>query len=498
MSTFEKTAFGRTQVDRLDRALGWVSQPAEVQIEELRVRGVIPNWLSGTMVRDTMALLEIGGRPVEHSFDALALLAAFSFRDGRVSYTSRYVQSEAWKLAQSGEYSGVGIITDPCRSLFKRVSAFLDGTVITDNPNVAVTRLGERYLAMTEQPVPIEFDPETLATIGPLSGVRRFGEIHGLAHPHTDVHGDGSMINYVAHLSLSRGFRNEYRLFSLDPRDAKRTEIASVPASRTPSYLHSFGMSENYLVIVEQPLLYSPLGLGVRGGALLDAFRWKPELGTTLTVVDRQTGKVHSRHQTEAFFVFHHVNAVERDGELCVDLVRMEDARCWWNLKTDDLVRNGKVPPTVHGLLYRYHLSLTGGPVRGEALSDLRMELPRINYGKVNTRPYRYVYGAAISGPAVDWYDLLVRVDIEDGSHHRWTEEGCYPSEPVFVEAPDALAEDDGVVLSVVLDSRAERSFLLVLDAHDMHEIGRAEVPHHLPWGYHGDYFSAPARARRR
>ena len=39
---------------------------------------------------------------------------------------------------------------------------------MTDNANVNLVRIGERYIAMTETPLPIEFDPETLATKGPM------------------------------------------------------------------------------------------------------------------------------------------------------------------------------------------------------------------------------------------------------------------------------------------------------------------------------------------
>ena len=46
---------------------------------------------------------------------------------------------------------------------------------MTDNPNVNLARIGERYIAMTETPMPIEFDPETLDTVGHLA-VRRQAE----------------------------------------------------------------------------------------------------------------------------------------------------------------------------------------------------------------------------------------------------------------------------------------------------------------------------------
>jgi beta,beta-carotene 9',10'-dioxygenase len=45
------------------------------------------------------------------------------------------------------------------------------------------------------------------------------------------------------------------------------------------------------------------------------------------------------------------------------------------------------------------------------------------------------------------------------------------------------------VVLSVVLDVALESSFLLVLDAASFDEASRARVPHHIPFGFHGQYF---------
>ncbi len=61
----------------------------------------------------------------------------------------------------------------------------------------------------------------------------------------------------------------------------------------------------------------------------------------------------------------------------------------------------------------------------------------------------------------------------------------------MFAQAPRAQAEDDGVVLSVVLNAQKSNSFLLVLDARTFEEIGRAEVPHHIPLGLHGQFFPA-------
>jgi carotenoid cleavage dioxygenase-like enzyme len=45
------------------------------------------------------------------------------------------------------------------------------------------------------------------------------------------------------------------------------------------------------------------------------------------------------------------------------------------------------------------------------------------------------------------------------------------------------------VILSVVLDARQGRSFLLVLDARSFEEVARAGAPHVIPFGFHGAYF---------
>ncbi|MEQ2184782.1 Beta,beta-carotene 9',10'-oxygenase, partial [Goodea atripinnis] len=74
-----------------------------------------------------------------------------------------------------------------------------------------------------------------------------------------------------------------------------------------------------------------------------------------------------------------------------------------------------------------------------------------------------------------------------------WHQKGFYPSEPVFVPSPDAVEEDDGVILSVVLTvSQDKGNFLLVLDAKTFEELGRANVPVNMTYGFHGT-FSASA-----
>ncbi len=135
----------------------------------------------------------------------------------------------------------------------------------------------------------------------------------------------------------------------------------------------------------------------------------------------------------------------------------------------------------------------TRNEVRGQTLSEARVELPRINYRHRVGHPYRFVFGAGNEArdSKADFIDNLVKIDLDADAVRTWYEAGCYPGEPVFVAAPDAQDEDDGLILSVVLNVQEGRSFLLVLDASTWEERGRAEVPHHIPFGFHGNFFAA-------
>jgi beta,beta-carotene 9',10'-dioxygenase len=112
-----------------------------------------------------------------------------------------------------------------------------------------------------------------------------------------------------------------------------------------------------------------------------------------------------------------------------------------------------------------------------------------MNYRCCAGRRYRDVYAAGneVRG---NFIDTLVKVDLAHHATSSWYEEGCYPGEPVFVATPEAADEDDGVILSVVLDAKKGASFLLILDASSFRELARAEVSHHIPFGFNGNYFA--------
>jgi carotenoid cleavage dioxygenase-like enzyme len=465
-------------------ALGFTTLDREIALDSIPVRGVLPAWLSGTLVRVAPAKFEVGNRPYRHWFDGLAMLHRFGIGGGRVSYANAFVRSRSFVEAQAnGRITRGEFATDPCNSLFGRIRATFFPRR-TDNTNVNVARWADGYVALTESPLPIRFDRETLATLGPFQLDPSLNGPISTAHPHFDF-ARRRLFSYQIQL----GRVNRYLFFTADA-DAPRGRLLGSVETDRPSYLHSFGMTERYLVLVESPLVVAPLKLrfnDLTGIPFIRNYRWRPERGTRIWILDKNDGRVVARADAEACFVFHHVNAFERDGEVVVDMVVHDDASVIDRLYLDR-VRTG--PAEVAGRLRRFRVPLAGGQATVERLAEEPIELPRFHYQERQGRPYRYVYGGGCRTPG-NFFDQLVKCDLDGGATRAWFEEGCYPGEPVFVAAPDGTAEDAGAILSVVLDSRSGRSFLVVLDAQTFTERARAEVPHHIPFGFHGNFFAS-------
>ncbi|WP_235298540.1 carotenoid oxygenase family protein [Portibacter marinus] len=463
-------------------APGFESQDKEVQYEDLEIKGDIPEWLEGAFIRTGPALYELEKQNYNHWFDGQAMLHKFAFNNGKVSYHNKFLESDAYKLGKiNGKVCIKEFATDPCQTLFQKVKSFFVPPRSTDNGNISIITYGDENLATSETPLPIAFDKETLETLGHFEFSDDLKGHIQPAHPHYDDEG------YVYSYLLKFGPVSKYSLFKMKPDDRERKVFAEMK-TRNPSYMHSIGMSKNYIIVTEFPETINPMELAFLNKPLIKNYHWKPELGTKYRIFSKASGELVTM-EGDAVFGFHHVNAYEEDQKIHVDFVAFKDASVLDRLYLAELRSNH--PTHATGYLSRATLDLNqpNQKVELKRLSDKLIELPRIYYEKYNSKPYRYVYGAGntVSG---NFLDDITKIDVETGDSKKWYHEHCYPGEPIFIPSPDNEAEDDGVVVSVVLDTDAKNTFLLVLDAASMEELGRAIVPEVLPFGYHGSYLN--------
>lgn len=460
---------------------GFLTNMRESAVDELETSGTIPNWLHGTLIRNGPGWVE-ADKPMRHWFDGHSMLHRFTIENGTVSYTSKFLDCKAYRAtAESGKFLYSDFATDPCWSIFGKMrTLFSTDPMITDSAKVNVGKMGEELYALGEPLMQVQIDPATLKSVGVFDYHQPVRSRMTTAHPQSDEKGSFNLV-------VQYGPINYYTICQTAPQVK---EVASI-AVREPAYLHSFGMTKRYFIIAEYPLVVNSILLALRGKPFIENFKWKAENGSRFLVIDRNTGKKIASIKTDAFFSFHHINAFEEGDLLTVDLDAYEDASIIYRYYKDQLADPELKLP--FGRIERFTLDLGNRKlVSRKRISEACLELPVYDTTYAGRPDYRYVYGCGLQTSRPNgFYNRIVKVDLNTGADFGWSDDGFFPGEPVFVPRPGRTDEDEGVLLSVVLDVSTERSFLLVLNAADLTEIARAHLPHAILFGYHGCFLNA-------
>jgi beta,beta-carotene 9',10'-dioxygenase len=460
--------------------IGFGKTEKEITIDELPITGKVPEWLTGDLIRNGPGTFSVGKERFLHWFDGLAMLHRFSFDKGKVSYQNKFLESKAYHEAmEKKKIVYAEFATNPESSLLDRFKSIFKSPM-TDSAKVNIAQIGDKTLALSETPTQMAFDKKTLASLGAFHYDSKINRHVTTVHPQYDHLVDK---NYNLTTRFNRVSR--YRIVEIG-ESQKPKLVCSIPTQEI-SYMHSFGMSPHYFTITEFPFCVNPLKIVFSGKPFIANYEWKPERGTVFHVIDRRKGKVVAKLKAEAFFAFHHINSFEKDGLLYVDIAAYKDADVVKAFYLDTIKANQR--KLALGEFRRYKIDLEKKDISYEAIGGYIMELPRFDHANYSMQDsYRFVYGVGVNEKKpLSFYNQLVKLDIQKKTSIAWFEEGCYPGEGVFVGRPGKEQEDDGVLLSVVLNEEKGTSFLLVLDAATLKEIARAEVPHQILFGYHGE-----------
>nr|XP_009005053.2 carotenoid-cleaving dioxygenase, mitochondrial isoform X1 [Callithrix jacchus]XP_054097534.1 carotenoid-cleaving dioxygenase, mitochondrial isoform X1 [Callithrix jacchus] len=502
-----------------------------------RVWGHFPKWLNGCLLRIGPGKFEFGKDKYNHWFDGMALLHQFRMAEGTVTYRSKFLQSDTYKAnsAQNriviSEF-GTLALPDPCKSVFERFLSRFEPPAMTDNTNVNYVQYKGDYYLSTETNFMNKVDIETLEKTEKVDWSKFIAVNGATAHPHYDP--DGTAYN-MGNSFGPYGFSYKVIRVPAEKVDTGETihgarVICSIASAErgTPSYYHSFGMTRNYIIFIEQPLkmnLWKIATSKIRGKAFSDGISWEPQCNTQFHVVDKHTGQLlPGRYYSIPFVTFHQINAFEDQGCVVIDMCCQDNGRTLDVYQLQNLRKTGEGLDQVYNSAVRSFprrfvlpLNVSLNAPKGDNLSPLSytsasavkqadgkiwcshenlyqedldkeggIELPQINYAQFNGKKYRFFYGCGFRHLLGD---SLIKVDVVNKTLKVWREDGFYPSEPIFVPVPGTSEEDGGVVLSVVITpNQNESNFLLVLDAKNFEELGRAEVPVQMPYGFHGTF----------
>lgn len=515
---------------------------------ELVVTGRIPAYAAGTLYRTGP-----GGHQVDtekgttyttsHWFDGFAQVHRFQIiapsRSGaqtRVLYNSRKtVDKLIENIRKSGSFKGFtfGQKRDPCESYFKKFTSMFAPREATGNVNVTFSinlpglpsaksskKEGGGHASgiqtlwvKTDATALKQLDPETLEPIGMAQQTDLHRDLKGAmsaAHAKSDPI-TGDVYNY----NLDVGRNPTYRVFHVCASTGE-TEILATITNAKGAYIHSLFLTENHVVLCVWGSYYAYSGAKLLWEQnILDAINPLDEsIPSTWFVVDRKHGKgLVATYESPPFFCFHTINAWEEPSttdpsktDIVADLVAYDNCDILKKLYYENVKATstgsrafvGDKGDSTRPAIKRWRLpNIETKPVSsmGKAILEWAapksssVELPTMNFNHL-TRPYRYIYGVSDTG-ASTFVDGVTKYDTHTHKKITWHYHGQTPGEPIFVPDPEGNEEDEGVLLSVVLDGTKGKSYLLVLDARNLKEMGRASMESIMAFGFHGNHIKS-------
>ncbi|XP_040570277.1 beta,beta-carotene 15,15'-dioxygenase [Lepeophtheirus salmonis] len=502
---------------------------------------LLPVWLQGVILYNgPSGIFDLKNMSVNHWRDGLAMLSAFRIeeRGKYISLTKKFLRSDAFnegtdqgKLVRT-EFGTPGMTENVSNTNVSSCSSYRSSSSpstpsnASDNCNISFYQYGNLLMATNEGAFDRIVDLDSLETRDTIdmSSMVNFktgrplrdhnGDTYNLTSSYTNS-------NNYHFMKIPRPAENSH--FSRDSFMKESKIIATIP-SRFPNHLaynHSFGMTDNYLILCEQPIAYDInkyKSCKTDGKCYKDCLDWMPGELNRFYIVDKVNGQqIQFNYITDkAYFFLNFVNCYEYGNHIVIDILTYDSPDVMNSMYMNKL-RDSNVEVTLNesdSRILRFVLpleakeqgidlnhgvwngatackegekiKLTPRFISKETGSELPVVNPNFKFRKYN---FTYVVGWFHGLNSSNSYaNAITKVDMQNGETCTWRagDDCAHPSEAVFVPNPAGISEDDGVLVSCVSNSRDQnRGYIVFINARNMQEISRAYFDTPIPFGSH-------------
>ena len=437
------------------------------------VQGEVPRELRGTLYRCGPDRQYPPMFKDDVFIDGEGMVHMFRIGDGHVDYRSRWVRNERFLLQEQAR-----------RSLFGRYR-----NRYTNDPSVAGKSMGTantsvvwhggKLLVLKEDSLPMEVDPDTLATRAEWRYEGAVEAVSLSAHPKLDLH------------------RNELLTFSYQARGDCTTDFAYYVADASgrivhnvwfnmpyPGMVHDFAITDTHVIVPFFPLI-TDMEVLRKGGPF---YQWHPDKQSHYAVLPRRGSAAELRwFHGPAVSAGHMMNAYNEGSCLHLD-VCLYRGSCFDFFPSYDGSPYKPAPPLLTRLSFDLESQQDGFEMR--ALAQTPCEMPKCDDRYVG-KPYRYGFGicrppSARAGEM--GFGAIGRFDHAAGELVTWSPgEGCGVHEPNFVVRPGA-PEGEGYLLVIVNRVAENRSDLAILNAAQLQDgpVALLKLPVRVRSTFHG------------
>ncbi|WP_320665081.1 carotenoid oxygenase family protein [Prochlorococcus sp. MIT 1223] len=472
----------------------WISAYRNVDKEisnlELKVtRGEVPKSLCGTFYRNGPGQLERGGQFVHHPFDGDGMIASMQFANGKVTFSNRFIRTEAWleeEKANKFLYRGVFGTQKPGGQIANAFDLRLKNIA-----NTNIIKLGDELLALWEAASPYSLNLKTLRTngISDLNGVLKKGEAFS-AHPRFDPghNGEAKMVTF----GVKTGPKSVLRLMEFANEGKASGHLLSdrKDSFNGFAFLHDFAITPNWAIFLQNAITFNPIPflLGKKGAA--QCLTSNIQSNGKFWLIPRDSGcfsgKAPLIFDAPKGFVFHHLNAFEKDQEIILESIFYED---FPSIEPGEDFRQINFEEIPEGILKRCSINPNKGQFELEVLSNQCCEFAMVNPNNQGLSA-RFSWMATAerksgNGPL----QSIKKLDLHDGEEHYWSAAPRgFVNEPLMVPNPHSTIEDDGWIVVLTWNGERVGTDLVILKAKDLSEQAVIELPIAIPYGLHGSW----------
>lgn len=434
----------------------------ETRADNLQVTGEIPRDLHGGYFRN-------GPNPksppkgMHHWFDGDGMIHGVWFENGAARYANRYVGTA--DLYANGDCPMPGIFEPAIDAPGRKVH-------YKDTANTDVIFHNGRLLALwyiSGQPVAV--DASTLETIrtetfgGALPGNM---SAHSKVDPRT-----GELVFFDYALYEPKMWTGTISAAG----ELTQFQEVGLPGPRLP---HDMGMTENYVILHDLPVVFSEQAIRNR--------MWQIHVAdqpTRFGVVPRKGGAA-TWFEFPTSYIYHVINAWEEGDDVVMAACKMvpngfdPDPRYGPYAAMADVLALRAQP-------FLWRMNMKTGKGREEQIDDALSEFPVINNEFAGAKS-RYSYHVVFDDCIEQRFSAFLKYDLQTGRSERHDlPNGVYGSELAFAPRIGAAEEDDGYLISFTSDARGA-SEAIIIDAKNFAAPPQARIslPQRVPAGFHG------------
>ena len=504
----------------------------------------IPPWLRGTYLKNGPARTSFGGeKSYQNQIDGWAKINKFQVSSKGVVFSAKFLKTHVYqKSVEAGDLvpqATLGPI-NPTGWSWEEMRNHLDNRIT--NTDVTIDRMGDEFIASTDLNEVNVFDVKTLELkesidpfgVLPMTRMR----LASCAHWRKDLTSN-DMFNYDITF-VPAAFGQFLRLYRFPKGNLRNPQHVNEKLYRLPfqTLVHYFSVTENYAVFFLYPIhmdITNAIFDDTPMQNMLEHIVWEGDRkATQIMIIDLETGELLTKlgrlggpqttseailprrdsfggyvEEEVGFYGTHHINAFETSQKNWwggVDRVVVTDVIIppYYALQnyTDRTVlleaKDDGVSTSTPFRIVRFTTNLRTFETESKDWNELfpvsssaqafanQFDFPNIN-PNYNGREYCYAYGLSMVNFRRHY---IVKKNLcQTGKDMIWSRDHHYAGEPYFIANPDAKAEDDGVILNLVLDGNTQKSYLIVLDAQTMTELTVAKLDTHVPMSIHGNWF---------